>query len=457
MPEFDPRQAPLRAAPLIIGGAVFVAVAAIGVASFVTSGPASKPHAHAKRIDIHALEHQAFAEVQSRIGFSAPQTMPIKVLPGETLEKAIGRTGIAADEARSVVQTLAKAFDTVNIKAGLAFKAAIARPRTRGGPVRLIGLSMQTSPSTAITLSRTFDGALRLRELEEKVTEETAVAQGKMEGSLYEAALDAGADSRIVSEAAKLFSKKLDFARDIHPNDEFRLVFDRKVTENGRTIETGDLLYAEIGAKGQTTRFYRFERDGKANFFDEFGKNIAGFLLRTPVDAVRITSGFGRRFHPVLGYTRMHQGIDFGAPTGTPVYAAGEGVVEEVRRASGYGNWLKIRHAGGWATGYGHLSRYASGLRPGQHVSQGQVVAYVGATGIATGPHLHYEVMQGKVKMDPKGAKVPQGTVLAGHDLDAFKVQKGRIEGLIVKAEARTAGPQMAKLDTPAPKGAPKS
>jgi len=447
MPEFDPRHAPVRPAPYLIGGAVVLA-AAVGVFGVISSPPKAVRHAPSA-VDLRALEHQAFTEVQGRAGLAAPQTLPIKVLPGETLEQAVARTGVRAEEARSVVKTLAQAFDTVNIKAGLAFKAVIAAPRERSGPVQLIGLSMQTGPATAITLSRTFDGALRLRELEETVTDETAVAQGKMEGSLYEAALKAGADSRTISEAVKLFSKKLDFARDIQPDDEFKLVFDRKVTEAGRTVETGDLLYAEVGAKGQTTRFYRFERNGKAEFFDEFGKNIAGFLLRTPVDAARVTSGFGARRHPVLGYTRMHQGIDFGAPTGTPVYAAGDGVVEQVRRAGGYGNWLQIRHSDGWSTGYAHLSRYAGGLRVGQRVSQGQVVAYVGTTGMSTGAHLHYEVIKSGHKIDPKGAKVPQGTVLAGRELDSFRAQKAQIETVIAKASTKDASQQMAKLTQP--------
>jgi murein DD-endopeptidase MepM/ murein hydrolase activator NlpD len=444
MPQFDPRHAPIRSAPIVLGAAIAL-VAAVGYLGHSTPTQKVAQKAALTVAELRALEHQAFAEAQGRPGLAAPKTMPIKVLPGETLEEAVGRTGVQAEEARSIVKTLAQAFDTVNIKAGLAFKAVVAAPRERGGPVRLVGLSMQTGPATAITLSRTFDGALRLRELEEKVTEETTVAQGNMEGSLYEAALKAGADSRTIGEAVKLFSKKLDFARDIQPEDEFKLVFDRKVTEAGRTVATGDLLYAEVGAKGQTTRFYRFERDGKSEFFDEFGKNIAGFLLRTPVDAARVTSGFGARRHPVLGYNRMHQGIDFGAPTGTPVYAAGDGTVEQVRRAGGYGNWLQIRHSDGWSTGYAHLSRYAKGVRVGQRVSQGQVVAYVGTTGLSTGAHLHYEVIKGGQKVNPKGAKVPQGSVLAGADLQQFKAQKGRIDTLLAKASA-PGGDQVARL-----------
>jgi murein DD-endopeptidase MepM/ murein hydrolase activator NlpD len=284
-----------------------------------------------------------------------------------------------------------------------------------------------------VTVSRTFDGALRLRAMEEKVTDETTVADGEIQGSLYESAARLGATPAITAQVAKLFAHKLDFQRDIQPGDDFRLVFDRRITESGRTIQTGELEYAELHG----VKFFRFERDGgEAEYFDEDGKNIRGFLLRTPVDGARLTSGFGKRRHPILGYARAHQGVDFGAGQGTPILAAGDGVVVKASRWGGYGNWLQIRHAGGWDTGYAHVSRYAKGVRPGVKVRQGQVVAYVGSTGMSTGPHLHYEVWQKGRRVNPVGAKVPQGTVLAGAELARFKGEKGRLERLLAEGSA---------------------
>ena len=439
-----------RYAPVLVGGAAILAAVGggVGVSALFFHKPIAQQAARVLTpLQAKALEHQAFAQAETRPGFKAPVTMPVEVKPGETLQAAVQRTGVGADEAHSVVQALASVVDTIHIKAGMAFQAAVAMPRSRGGAARLIGLSMRTGPASAITLSRTFDGALKLRQLDEKVRDETTVAQGNMSGSLYESALKAGADSRMVAEAVKLFSAKIDFARDIHPSDEFRMVFDRKVTDSGRTVETGDLLYAELGAKGQTTRFYRFDNDGHVDYFDELGKNIKGFLLRTPLDGARVTSSFGMRLHPLLGYTRLHAGIDFGAPIGTPVYAAGAGVIKEERWAGGYGHWLKIEHQGGWATGYGHLSRYAPGLHVGEHVAQGEVVAYVGSTGMSTGPHLHYEVMHGTEKLNPTSAKVPQGTILAGRQLAAFKAQRAHVDSLINKASTKEGAPEMAKLE----------
>ena len=427
MQEFDPRNPPVRYAPrLLICAAGF---AALALSWRLTVREPAMPGEH--QPDRTSLASLETGKAKPKTDIERFEQVAMKVLPGETLKESLLRLGLAPPEAEQAVHLMAAAFDTVNIKAGLAFQAAVARPLDHRGPTRLIGLQLRTGPISAVTLSRTFNGALRMRQTEEKVREETTVAQGEMKDSLYGSALAAGATPELTAQVVKLFSHKLDFSRDIHPDDKFRLVFDRKVTEAGRTVEAGDLLYAEIGAKGQVTRFYRFKEPGasEAQYFDEDGKNIRGFLLRTPLDGAHVTSGFGMRLHPILGFTRMHTGIDFGAPTGTPVFAAGDGVVREARWAGGYGRWLEIQHNGEWATGYGHLSGWA--VKEGQRVHQGQVVAYVGSTGRSTGPHLHYEVIFDGQKINPTGAKVPQGTILAGRELNAFKTERSRIDTLL--------------------------
>ena len=411
-------------------GATVAAVAIAGgwtVAGFLRTGHAPPPPDPAL---LARLQAAAFSHAQARPGFDALQSIAVTVARGETLEAAIKRAGVGPAEAQAAVAMLGQAMDTAHIRAGLLIQAAIARPKapaSAAADARLIGLSMRTGPASAVTLSRSFDGALRLRELDEKVHDETTVADGRIDGSLYESAQRIGATPTITAQVVKLFSHKLDFQRDIQPGDDFKLVFDRKITEAGRTVEAGDLQYAELHG----TRFYRFARGHDVEYFDEFGKNIKGFLLKTPVDGAHITSLFGMRKHPILGYTRAHQGIDFGAGWGTPILAAGDGVVAQAGSWGGYGNWLRIRHTGGWDTGYGHISRFARGVRPGTHVRQGQVVAYVGATGLATGPHLHYEIWKAGQRVNPLSAKVPQGTVLAGGDLSRFKLEKARIDGMI--------------------------
>jgi murein DD-endopeptidase MepM/ murein hydrolase activator NlpD len=310
---------------------------------------------------------------------------------------------------------------------------AFARAEAHPASIRPPQFNVRSASNEAV------DGALKI---------ETTVAQGRMSDSLYDSALAAGATPELTAQAVQLFAHKLDFSRDLHAGDRFRLVFDRGAADLGHAAKASELLYAEIATDGEVTRVYRYQPAGaaQAEFFDELGRNIRSFLLQTPVDGARISSGFGERLHPILGYTRLHQGIDFAAPVGAPVYAAGDGVVEEARWAGGYGRWLKIRHGAEWETGYGHLSGWA--VRPGEHVHQGQVVAYVGATGEATGPHLHYEVMMDGRKINPKGAKSPLGVALEGRELAAFKAEEAHVDVLLASAPPNVAV-QLAQADTP--------
>lgn len=393
-----------------------------------------------------AIEAQAFAAAGAPAGLTAPEAIPVQIRRGETFEEAVRRTGIAAEEASAVAATLSSAMDMSAIRAGLRFETAIAKPRGGRGDPRLIGLTLRTGPASQVTVSRTFDGALRLRALEEKVTQEIVVLNGKVEGSLSRSAQREGVPASVRRKAGQLFSHKFDLDRDIRASDDFTYVYGRTVTENGRTIGTDGLLYAEL--KG--VAFYRFQPAGakEPQYFDATGKNTRSAFMRTPLErGFRVSSSYGFRRHPIAGYRKMHQGIDFAAGTGTPVVAPADGVVVEARRWGGYGNWLRIRHSNGLETGYGHLSRYASGMRAGQRVRQGQVVAYVGSTGASTGPHLHYEIWRGGRRINPAGVRTTEGTVLSGADLAAFRAEKARIDRIIAAGGERRPVVQQAALN----------
>ncbi len=435
MTQLDPRRQPVRLTPYLATTATAVLVSALIWRVFQPGEP-SLPKLDPEQVT--DLETRAYAEAASRQGFAEPLTMPVSVKTGETLADAVARTGVSSEDARAAVNLLSQAFDVVNIKAGLKLQAAVAKPQSgSNAPARLLGLTVRTGPAKQLTLTTSHDGAMRLRVIEEKVREERRVAVGEISGSLYASAAAMGATPSITSRVVKLFAHKLDFQRDIKPGDQFKLIFDRTVTESGRTVETGDLLYAEVRAKGGVSRFYRFQPPGakEAQFFDEFGKNIRGFLLATPIDGARTSSGYGVRRHPILGYEKMHTGIDFAAPTGTPILAAGDGVIVDAKWWGGYGRWVRIQHTGGWDTGYAHMSRIT--VKPGQRVTQGQVIGYVGSTGRSTGPHLHFEVWQNRRPVNPKGAKVPQGTILAGADLAEFKAEKARVDHMLALAEMK--------------------
>jgi murein DD-endopeptidase MepM/ murein hydrolase activator NlpD len=444
MAQFDPRRQPTRLAPHML-----TAVAAISVA--MLAGRAYQP-AQAEEVpaltsaQMAAMEAQAFASANAPAGMTAPEAVNVQIRRGETFEQAVARTGVAPEEASAVAATVANAFDLADLRAGLKFETAIAKPRDGRGDARLIGLTMRTGPASQLTVSRSFDGALRLRSLEEKVTHETVVLKGDVERSLSASARELGATASIVRSASRLFATKFDMQRDIRSSDEFTMVFDREVTEAGRTVDVGDLMYAEL--RGVT--FYRFKPAGakEAQFFDANGKNLRSAMMRTPLQSFRrVSSSFGFRTHPISGYKKMHQGIDFAAGTGTPVVAPADGVVVEARRWGGYGNWLRIRHNNGLESGYGHLSRYGSGIRAGQRVSQGQIVAYVGSTGASTGPHLHYELWRGGQRINPAGVRTQEGTELAGADLAAFRAEKARIDRIIASGGQKRPSMQQASAE----------
>ena len=429
MPEFDPRQQPIRVAPT-----VFTVALASWVAGLVMGAPAdavqAKPQpATAAQAELIKASH---VPAPPPPVWEDPETVKVKLRRGETLEAAVIRAGCAPEEAANAAGVVLTALNAEELETGVRFEAEVSRQRGRDGAARLIGLSLRPKPERLITLARTDEGRLSLTDKVEEILEGPGLVQAEIQGSLYATAQRAGVEPGHVKEIVKAFAAKLDFERDIRAGDRFRLVFDQKRTASGKVIENEELLYAEVEAKGKVTRLYRFERDdGKAQWMDDRGTNLKSYLLRTPVEGARMSSGFGMRRHPILGYHKMHQGVDFAAGTGTPVLAAGDGTVVEVRRWGGYGNWLRIRHSGGYESGYAHLSRYAKGVSVGDKVRQGQVVAYVGSTGRSTGPHLHHEIWLKGRRVDPKGAKIPSGGGLESKEVQAFKAHKKKVDAVL--------------------------
>ncbi len=435
MAQLDPRRQPVRLTPMIFASATVLTVGSLLWRVLQPLPGAVAPMDPAAAM---ALETQAFAEAAARPGYGQPVDVSISLRNGESLADAVVRAGVAPAEAKAAVTLLSRAFDVSTLKTGVSFDAAIAKPVDgANGPAQLVGMNLRTGPARQLTITTSRDGAMRLRAVEESVRNERTIAIGKIDGSLYTSAATLGATPSLTSQVVKLFAHKIDFERDIESGDTFKLVFDRKVTESGRTVEAGNLLYAEIEAKSGTDRFYSYQPKGTSEiqFFDQAGKNIKGFLLTTPVYGARVSSSFGMRFHPILGFNKMHSGIDFAAPTGTPIQAAGDGVVVDAKWWGGYGRWVRIAHNKDWETGYGHMSSIA--VRPGQVVHQGDIIGYVGTTGRSTGPHLHFEVWHDHAAVDPKGAKVPQANMLAGQDMVAFRARKREIDTMIAMADVK--------------------
>jgi murein DD-endopeptidase MepM/ murein hydrolase activator NlpD len=353
---------------------------------------------------------------------------------GETLMDILTRARIDQAEAYAAVESLRTIYDPRRLRAGQALAITAAHDGEAAGaddPRRLLGLRFDLSFDHQIRVTRSADGSFDATRADRPQRRALVRSAGTIDDSLYLAAERAGVPQNVTAELIKLFSWDVDFQRDLRPGDGFETLYDElSLADGSGEVRGSDLLYAALTLSGNVLGAYRFELESGVEYFDRYGKSLRKFLLRTPVDGARISSGFGMRMHPILGYSLMHKGVDFAAPIGTPIYAAGDGRVLVAGRNGGYGNYVRIRHNGDYSTAYGHMLRFASGIAPGRRVSQGQVIGYVGTTGRSTGPHLHYEVLRDDAQINPMSVKQAPDTQLAGADLRRFQQEVDRIDRL---------------------------
>ncbi|WP_029009432.1 M23 family metallopeptidase [Azospirillum halopraeferens] len=338
---------------------------------------------------------------------------------GDTLLNLLVGASVPRTEAAGAIRALREVYDPRSLQVGQQV-TVLFEPR-RGGARQFVGLELEPDVVRSVTVARTGDSGFESAEVERAVERRRVGAAAEVRSSLFEAGSAAGVPVSVMMAVIRLYSHEIDFQRDLQPGDRFEVLFERMVTDDGRVAGDGDVLYASLVLSGKERPMYRFKtRDGRVDYYDRDGASIRRALLRTPIDGARITSGFGMRRHPILGFSKMHQGMDFGAPTGTPIYAAGNGVVEEVGVKGAYGNYIRIRHNSEMATAYAHLSRFAGNVRRGGRVQQGEVIGYVGSTGRSTGPHLHYEVLRHNRQVNPASVDLPTGEKLDGRDLRDF-------------------------------------
>lgn len=354
-----------------------------------------------------------------------PVTLALKVSRGDTLLDLLVAQRVQLSEAHEVINALKKKFNPGSLRVGQKISVTLARHETIGDKAAVQELAIKLPNLNTVELQRMHDGGFAVNAKEFTSTEKTARGYGKVRTSLLQAAADGGIPMSAMQEVLKAFSYDIDFQREIHPGDTIEVLMDRKPGKSGGYTSNGATVrYAALTLRGKKHEIFRYKNSfGELAWFDGKGSSIKKSLLRTPVDAVNITSGFGLRTHPIMGYTKMHRGVDFGASSGTPIMAAGDGVVTFKGWKSGYGNFITIKHNDKYTTAYGHCSRFAK-LVVGSKVKQGQVIAYVGMTGMATGPHLHYEVLENNAQVNPVSKQFNMAAALGGKQLAAFKAAK---------------------------------
>lgn len=350
------------------------------------------------------------------------------------------RSGYVGQDAADMAEALTTLWKSDELAAGSALRLGIER---HGAEARIVRAGIYEGSSHRLTIALDdHDQYVQAEEpdvtrlvaaaLEEKP--QTIRVRGDLPAAydaIYRAAFSYGLSKQMTRHLIKLLAAEVDFQSRISPADRLELFFSRP-DENGNATEESELLYVHA-VFGTTERtLYRFQLDdGKVDYFTEEGRSARQFLLRNPVPNGRFRSSFGMRRHPILGYMRMHTGVDWSAPRGTPIIAAGNGIIEKAGWKSGYGRQTIIRHANGYESSYSHQTAIAKGIRPGIKVKQGQVIGYVGSTGLATGPHLHYELIVNGTKVDPMRVRLPTGKVLKGEQLEAFVSERDRIDALL--------------------------
>ncbi len=342
----------------------------------------------------------------------------IKVKSGESLQKILLNEGIAQSEINKIYSKITKKIDLKKIQQGQDITIILEKNNNQ---IKISRISFQTNQlSTAYILANENDYDFKI--VKKNLEKVNFLAKGTIQNSLYSSAKKIGIDADIIIEFARIFGFEIDFQRDIRANDEFKIFYERYEDDDGEAQKNGNIIFAYMKNNGKEITLYRYKDEKNiVGYYTPDGKSIEKALMKTPINGARLSSVFGFRKHPILGYNKLHQGTDFAAPRGTPVMASGSGTIERASWYGAYGKYVSIRHNSTYKTAYAHLSAFGKNIRAGSRVQQGQIIGYVGSTGRSTGPHLHYEVLVNNKRVNSQRLNLPSGRSLTKKELDDFK------------------------------------
>lgn len=379
-----------------------------------------------------------------------PHETRIVLAKGETFVDALRRAGVRASDRNEAALAFGKLYNMRRLRPGQELVLTVVEPNLTlfqfvsledAPPLFLLSLDFKVDSENQISLKRAPNARYDATQTTTPLTTRIAAARGKIDGSLYLSAKRQGAPDEVIAGLAQMFAYDVDFQRDVFVGDEFEALFEVRYDETGKMVGGGDILYGRLKWRNRTKEkgYYRFvtaDGAGKAEYFDDSGESARRLLMKTPIDGARLSSGFGTRKHPILGYQKAHKGVDFAASRGTPIMAAGDGVIERAGPYGSFGNYVRIRHAQGYKTAYAHMNAIKKGVRTGARVRQGDVIGYVGSTGRSTGPHLHYEVHLKDKAVNPQSLKIATGVELSGKELARFREARDRIDAMLAPLQA---------------------
>lgn len=348
----------------------------------------------------------------------------ITVQKGDTLISILNNLGLNREQSNDLFYALKKHYDPRNLKIGQKLAANLSIHSRSGNIIRFNSLTIEPAVGERVVAVLNENDEFEVSAVKDELIEEVNSATGSISGTLSGSMQAHGVPNRIVNKFISIFAYAVDFRHDVRKGDKFEIVYENYLAPNGKVVKSGNVVYAALFLRKDKIAMYRFKsRDGNIDYYTEKGQALKKILDKKPMSYrnARISSPFGKRYHPILRQTKIHWGVDYAAPRGTLVYAGGDGVVQVAKYNGAYGNYVKIRHNSEFSTAYGHMQSIAKGIRPGTRVKQGQVIGYVGSTGRSTGPHLHYEVVQNGRRVNPRTIRASTGENLAGRDLANFK------------------------------------
>ena len=372
----------------------------------------------------------------------------ITVQKGDTLISILSDLGLDREQANDVFYALEDYYDPRDLRAGQKLSANVTVNNRSQEIVQFNSLTIEPTVGERIVAALDENGQVQVSRAKDELIEEVNSASGFIDGLISTAMRNKGVPNRVVNNFVAIFNYAVDFRRDIRKGDRFEIIYENYIDKNGEMVKSGNILYAALILRKDKIAMYRFkDKKGNVDYYTEKGQALKKTLDKKPLAFrnARISSPFGKRYHPILKQTKIHWGIDYAAPRGTKIFAGGDGVVQVAKYNGSYGNYVKIRHNSEFSTAYGHMQRIAKGIRPGVRVKQGQVIGYVGSTGRSTGPHLHYEVVQNGRRVNPRTIRAATGENLKGADLKNFKKVVADLQTSYKSMFAQSKEPKMAK------------
>jgi len=354
----------------------------------------------------------------------------IKVKSGDSFQKILNQIEVESGEKQKILKEVLKKKSVSNLLKGQKIIFKIDKRKSK--KITELLVEMSKTKSILYSLNESTD-KFQYKEIQKSLKRVVSYKESIISNSLYESSIKNGIQPNVIIDFARVYGFQVDFQRDIWKNDSFQLMYETFLDDNKKIVETGNIIYANLNLQGKDLPLYGFKTKEGYDYFDNFGKSIKKSLMKTPINGARLSSSFGMRKHPILGFNKMHRGTDFAAPEGTPIMASGDGKIVRARWCGGGGNCIKIKHNSTYSTVYAHLSKFARIAKEGNRVRQGQIIGYVGSTGMSTGPHLHYEVIENGKKVNSQTLKLPSGKILKGKERERFEIEKIKIE--VTKSE----------------------